>query len=191
MLQKVLDNIQANTRAFDGLVSFTSEKPLKGRWGHTTFTKFSITNSSVAGYESIRQTHHTEGRLLKDNIVQFSANFLVRNLKIAGEINMEIENKSYSIPFLARKNGPIDIMFVRINYNETTKAVKVVEMTQKINTEFWVRSDCFTTDRKTYLGTLICQNMLEIAEQYVFNYERNVVKTFDKMLQKLIEATVF
>lgn len=191
MLEKVVQHIKANTRAFDGLASFTSNLPLKGNWWHTTFTKFSVTSTSVVGYEAMVRADFAEGRHLGDNIIQFSGTLLVSNLTIPGLMNMQVKNKVYSAPFLAQKNSPTDEIMLTINYNEISKSVKVVELKQGYGAEFVLKSDCFTTDRKTYLGLAICDDMLDVAERSAFKSPSDIRRTWDLMLVKLIETTAF
>lgn len=191
-LEKVVAHIKANGDAFHGLVSFTSDTPLTGNHD-TKFTKFSIVDTSVAGYETTRQASFAKGEKLGDNAIQFSGSILVNNLRISGIMNFEVKDKSYSVPFVAQRLSPSDSIQVTIEYNETTKSAQVIAMKHKSGPgiDFSIQSDCFTSDKKTYLGVSVCSDMKDVASRTAFAQTNNISKAWDEKLKKLIESTVF
>lgn len=196
MLDKVVAHIKANGHAFDGLVSFTSDTPLFGK--HTEFTKFSVNNTSVRGYEKARRSDYTQGKELSNNIVEFSGSILA-HLVIPGTINFEAmitsdgEKRNYSGPFVAQPIAATDDMDITIQYNKTTKSAQVIKLTHNYDpiAKFWIQSDCFSSDRRTYFGVFTCEDMKDVTEERVFSPTKDIRKTWDEKLKKLIESTVF
>ena len=64
-------------------------------------------------------------------------------------------------------------------------------MSRYSHSGFSTQSDCVTADNKIDIGMAICNDMIDVAKRFAFNYERNIRKMWDEMLKEIIETTVF
>lgn len=193
MLEKVARNIKANTIAFNQLVSYPKYKPYElhfGSYYKTKFTKFSVTNTSVVGYENMKQAPFADGQHLGEDIIQFSGTLFVPKLRILGIINMEVDGKFYSAPFSANRTVEDEIMLT-INYNKTSKSVKVVELKHKYGTKFELDAPNCCKDRSSSDSSHITYDMLQVARQYAFESPNEILQLWDRLFVRVIETTTF
>lgn len=73
--------------------------------------------------------------------------------------------------------------------NQTPKSVKVQNKIQGLSAEFLVHSDSVTTE-KTNLESFMFSSMKNVAQLFVLASGSNIRKTWDQILEKLIQTTV-
>lgn len=61
----MMDKVAVNFRAFDEFASFNNNVDLEGNQWHTIFTKFSVTNTSVVGFETTKRGDYAKGAALQ------------------------------------------------------------------------------------------------------------------------------